>query len=256
MAHKSILSYGERRIYINLYNKERIMNRSVLHKITYGLYVITSGQDGKFNGQIGNTMFQVTSEPATIAISINKGNYTHELIKLSRKFAVSILSQAAPMTFIGLFGFKSGREVNKLRDAKTKTGVTGVPIVLDYSIGYLEAEWISELDCGTHTIFVGRVVDADVTGNEEPMTYDYYHKVKGGKASKNAPTYLKEEPAVKHDQAAQANRYVCSVCGYVYDPVKGDPDGGVPPGTGFEDIPDSWVCPVCGAAKAQFEKEQ
>ncbi|PKN73702.1 MAG: High molecular weight rubredoxin [Deltaproteobacteria bacterium HGW-Deltaproteobacteria-10] len=231
------------------------MNKSVFHKISYGLYIISSGQDGKFNGQIGNTMFQVTSDPATIAISINKENYTHEIIKLSRKFAVSILSQAAPMTLIGLFGFKSGRDVNKLQNVKTKTGLTSVPIVLDYAIGYLEAELMSELDCGTHTIFVGRVVDADVTGNEEPMTYDYYHKVKGGKASKNAPTYINEGTAVKQEQTTEAARYVCSVCGYVYDPVNGDPDSGVAPGTRFEDIPDSWVCPICGAAKAQFEKE-
>jgi flavin reductase (DIM6/NTAB) family NADH-FMN oxidoreductase RutF/rubredoxin len=230
------------------------MNKSVLHKITYGLYIITSGQDGKFNGQIGNTMFQVTSDPVTIAISINKQNYTHELIKLSRKFSVSILSQAAPMTFIGLFGFKCGREVNKLQDVKTKTGSTGVPIVLDYSIGYLEAELTCELDCGSHTIFIGRIVDADVTGNEEPMTYDYYQKVKGGKASKNAPTYLKEEPPVKHEQAAAA-RYVCSICGYVYDPVNGDPDNDVDPGTRFEDLPEDWICPICGATITAFEKE-
>lgn len=231
------------------------MNKAALHQISYGLYIISSGQDGKFNGQIGNALFQVTADPATIAISINKENYTHELIKLSRKFTVSILGQAAPMTFIGLFGFKSGRKINKLQDVKTTTGTTGAPIIMDYSVGYLEAELISELDCGSHTIFVGRVVDADVTGNDEPMTYDYYHKVKGGKASKNAPTYIKEEPAVKQEQSAPAARYVCSVCGYVYDPVKGDPASGVAPGTRFEDIPDTWTCPVCGAAKAQFEKE-
>jgi rubredoxin/flavin reductase (DIM6/NTAB) family NADH-FMN oxidoreductase RutF len=230
------------------------MNKSVFYKLSYGLYVITSGQDGKFNGQIGNTLFQVTSDPATIAISINKENYTHELIKLSRKFTVSILAQDAPMTFIGLFGFKSGRDVNKLQNIKTRTGVTQVPIVLDNSVGYLEAELMSDLDCGSHTIFVGRIVDADVTGDEEPMTYAYYHKVKGGKAPKTAPTYMSEETGVK--QAAQAARYVCTVCGYVYDPAKGDPDGGIAPGTRFEDIPDSWVCPVCGAAKSQFEKEQ
>jgi flavin reductase (DIM6/NTAB) family NADH-FMN oxidoreductase RutF/rubredoxin len=229
------------------------MNKSVFYKLSYGLYVIVSGQDGKFNGQIGNTLFQVTSDPLTIAISINKENYTHKLIKLSRKFTVSILTQAAPMTFIGLFGFKSGREVNKLQNVKTKTGVTKVPIVLDYSVGYLEAELMSELDCGSHTIFVGRVVDADVTGNEEPMTYDYYHKVKGGKAPKSAPTYMTD--AATTPSAAPAARYVCTVCGYVYDPAKGDPDGGIAPGTKFEDIPDSWVCPVCGAAKTEFKKE-
>jgi flavin reductase (DIM6/NTAB) family NADH-FMN oxidoreductase RutF/rubredoxin len=229
------------------------MNRAVFRKISYGLYIISSGQDGKFSGQIGNTLFQVTSDPATIAISVNKENYTYELIKLSRKFSVSILGQSAPMTFIGLFGFRTGRKVNKMQDVKIKTGITKVPIVLDYSIGYLEAELINELDCGSHTIFVGRVVDADITGGEEPMTYTYYHNVKGGKAPKNAPTYMKEEPGP--EQAAAPARYVCTVCGYVYDPAKGDPAGGVAPGTRFEDIPDSWVCPVCGAAKTQFEKE-
>ncbi|MEN6374340.1 MAG: rubredoxin [Smithella sp.] len=234
------------------------MNKAVLHKISYGLYVICSGQDGKFNGQICNTMFQVTSDPVTIAISINKENYTHELIKLSRKFSVSILSQAAPMTFIGLFGFKSGREVSKLENVKSKIGVTGVPIVLDYSTGYVEAELTNEFDCGSHTIFVGRVVDAEVTGSEEPMTYDYYHKVKGGRTAKNAPTYVQEETAGKQEQpaaAVSADRYVCSVCGYVYDPAKGDPDGDVAPGTSFEDLPDDWICPICGATKSAFEKE-
>ena len=231
------------------------MNKAVLHKISYGLYIICSGQDGKFNGQICNTLFQVTSDPTTVAISINKKNYTYELIKLSRKFSVSILSQTAPMTFIGLFGFKCGREVNKLENVKTKIGQTGVPIVLDYSVGNLETELISELDCGSHTIFVGRVVDADITGKDEPMTYDYYRQVKGGKTSQNAPTYIKEEPVGKQEQAATAARYVCSVCGYVYDPAQGDPEGDVAPGTSFEDLPDDWICPICGATKAAFQKE-
>jgi flavin reductase (DIM6/NTAB) family NADH-FMN oxidoreductase RutF/rubredoxin len=232
------------------------MNKAAFYKITYGIYVVTAGQNGKFNGQIANTMFQVTSAPATVAISINKENYTHELIKLSNKFAVSFLAEAAPMTFIGTFGFKCGRNIDKLKNVKIKIGATKVPIVLDYAIAYLEAELISELDCGTHTIFVGRIVDADVLSQEEPMTYAYYHKVKGGKAPKNAPTYMKEELAAKSEQAAPAAPYVCSVCGYVYDPAKGDPDGGIAPGIRFEDIPDSWVCPVCGADKSKFEKEQ
>lgn len=231
------------------------MNKAVLHKISYGLYVICTGQEGKFNGQICNTMFQVTSDPVTIAISINKENYTHELIKLCGKFSISILSRSTPMTFIGIFGFKSGRETDKMQSVKNRIGLTGVPIVLDHCIGYLEAELINELDCGSHTIFVGRVVDADITGNDDPLTYDSYHKIKGGKEPKNAPAYIKENAAVEPKQAASADRYECTVCGYVYDPVEGDPDGGVAPGTKFEDIPDSWVCPVCGAAKAEFKKE-
>ena len=228
------------------------MNRAALHKITYGLYIVTSGQDDKFNGQVANSMFQVTSNPSTVAISINKENYTHGLIKLSRKFVVSILAEAAPMKFIGLFGFKSGRDVNKLQNVKTKTGTTKIPIVLENTIAYIEVELEKELDCGTHTIFVGNIVDGDVISNEEPLTYAYYQQVKGGKSPKTAPTYVQEEPAAAPEAAA---KYVCSVCGYVYDEALGDPDNGIAPGTKFEDLPESWTCPVCGADKSKFEKE-
>ena len=229
------------------------MNRAVLHKISYGLYIVTSGQDGKFNGQVANSMFQVTSSPATVAISINRENYTHELIKLSRKFVVSILSEATPMTFIGLFGFKSGRDVNKLQNVKTKTAVTKVPIVLENTVSYIEVEVKKEMDCVTHTIFVGNIVDCEMVSDAEPMTYAYYQKVKGGKSPKTAPTYSKDEPAAAPQAAAS---YVCSVCGYVYDPAKGDPDNGIAPGTKFEDLPESWTCPVCGADKSKFENKK
>jgi len=234
--------------------KEEKMNRAALHKISYGVYIVTSGQDGKFNGQIANSIIQVSSKPATVAVCINKENYTHELIKSSRKFTVSILSEAAPMTFIGLFGFKSGRDVDKLKEVKTKTGSTGIPVVTDYSLAFIEAELEGELDCGTHTIFVGKIMDADVLGDGEPMTYAYYQNVKGGKSPKTAPTYDQDAAAAR--PKTNAARYVCSVCGYVYDPEKGDTENGVAPGTRFEDIPDSWTCPVCGAEKDKFEMEK
>jgi flavin reductase (DIM6/NTAB) family NADH-FMN oxidoreductase RutF/rubredoxin len=230
------------------------MNSKALHKLSYGVYIVTSGRDGKFNGQIANSIIQVSSKPATVAVCINKENYTHELIKSSRKFTISILSEAAPMTFIGLFGFKSGRNVDKLKEVKTKTGTTGVPVVLDYSLSYIETELESELDCGTHTLFVGKVLEADVLGDGAPMTYAYYQNVKGGKSPKTAPTYDQDTAAAR--PKANAARYACSVCGYVYDPEKGDPENGVPPGTSFEDIPDTWTCPVCGAEKDKFEKEK
>ncbi len=230
------------------------MNRAALHKISYGLYVVTSGQDGKFNGQIANSMFQVTSDPATVAISINKQNYTNELIKLSRKFVVSILSEETPMPFIGNFGFKSGREVNKLQNVKIKTGVTKVPIVLENAVSYIEVELQKELDCGTHTIFVGNIVDCDIVSDAKPMTYAYYQQVKGGKSPKTAPTYVKDEPSVA--APSPASTYTCSVCGYVYDEAKGDPDNGIAHGTKFEDLPDSWTCPICGADKSKFEKDK
>jgi len=231
------------------------MNRAALHKIGYGMYIVTSGHDEKFNGQIANAIIQATSRPATVDVCIGKDNYTHQLISTSRKFVITILTQGAPMTFIGLFGFKSGRDIDKLKDVRTKPGVTGLPIVLDHAAGFIEAEVESELDCGSHTIFLGNVVEADVLGDGEPMTYLYYKTVKGGKAPKTAPTF-DGETVTKPKTPAAAARYVCSVCGYIYDPLQGDPKNGVAPGTSFEDIPSSWTCPVCGVDKSNFTIEQ
>ena len=233
------------------------MNKSAFYKLSYGLYVITSGREGRFNGQIANTVFQVTSDPPTIAVSINKQNFTHDHIKDSRRFAVSILDEATPMTLIGRFGFKCGREIDKLDGVGVRIGTTGVPVVTDHTVAFIEAEVAGEMDCGTHTIFLGRVVDCDVLAPaSEPMTYAYYHAVKGGKSPKNAPTYQKEEPKAAAASVVKAARYTCTVCGYVYDPEKGDPEGNVAAGTRFEDLPEDWVCPVCGAGKDQFTRAE
>jgi len=86
------------------------------------------------------------------------------------------------------------------------------------------------------------------------MTYAYYHQIKGGKSPKTAPTYIKEESEPK--KTATSGKYRCKVCGYIYDPDKGDPDSGVRPGTAFDALPDTWACPVCGAPKSEFEKEE
>jgi len=224
------------------------MDIKTLYQLSYGMYVVASVKGGKLNGQIANTVFQITSEPPTIAVSINKQNLTHEFIRQSRVFAASILSQDTPLSFIGNFGFKSGREVDKFAGVNYKVGKTGAPVVLDNALGYMELKVINEMDAGTHTIFVGELVEAETLKSGEPMTYAYYHMVKRGTAPKAAPTYIEEKKAVK------LAKYQCSVCGYIYDPEKGDPDGGIAPGTPFEQIPDDWVCPVCGAEKDRFEK--
>ena len=233
------------------------MNLKTLHKISYGLYIISSKKDSKINGQIANTVFQITSEPPTIAVSINKQNLTHEFIQESKVFAVSILSKKASMKFIGNFGFKSGRDLDKFSDIIFKMGKTGSPIVMENTIGYLECELINSLDAGTHTIFVGKIINAEIINEEdEPMTYDYYHKVIKGKAPKSAPTYINDKIIeIKKEEKTMKN-YVCTVCGYVYDPEVGDPDSGIEPGTAFEDIPGDWVCPVCGVGKDMFELEE
>ena len=231
------------------------MNPKTLHKISYGLYVVSSKKNNKINGQIANTVFQITSEPPTVAVSINKDNLTHEFIKESKVFTISVLSEDTPMKFIGHFGFKSGKDIDKFKDVNYRIGATNSPIVLDYTVAYFECEVINNLDVGTHTVFIGKVIDAEIINDKKPMTYDYYHKVKKGKAPKTAPTYISEEKNKKME-VKKMQKYVCSVCGYVYDPEVGDPDSGIEHGTPFEDIPDDWVCPVCGVSKDMFELKE
>jgi rubredoxin/flavin reductase (DIM6/NTAB) family NADH-FMN oxidoreductase RutF len=226
------------------------MNSKALYSLTYGLFVVSSLKGDKFNGQIANTVIQICSEPQVIQAVINKNNLTHDYISNSKVFTASILAKETPLNFIGGFGFKTGREVDKFAGINFKTGQTGAPIVMDNSLAYLEAKVIAQYDVHTHTIFVGELVDADVIREGEPITYAYYQQVKRGTTPKSAPSYV----ADKKEEKVKMDKYQCSVCGYIYDPEKGDPDGGIKPGTRFEDIPDDWTCPVCGASKDQFKK--
>ncbi|MCD6370192.1 MAG: flavin reductase [Thermoplasmata archaeon] len=166
------------------------MERRVMHDLNYGMYVVSSVKQRKLNGQIANTVFQITAKPIQIATSINKENLTHEYIEDSGVFSVSILSTEAPFTLIGLFGFRSGIDVNKFEKVNYRMGITGAPIVTDYSTGYIEARVTKHIDAGTHTLFIGRVVDAGKLGSGKPMSYDYYHNVVKGKTPEKAATYL------------------------------------------------------------------
>jgi len=223
-----------------------------LYKISYGVYVVTSGKEGRCNGQIANTVVQVSSQPAMVAVSINKQNFTHELIKESGVFAVSVLSKDSPLSFIGNFGFKCGRDFDKFEGIEYQVGETGTRIVLNHAVAYFESKVVSEIDAKTHTIFVGEIVDAKLLSDEPPMTYDFYHQIKRGTTPKSAPTFLQAE---KKEEAKDNAKYVCRVCGYIYDPKVGDPDSGIQPGTPFEKLPENWVCPICRATKSQFDRK-
>ena len=226
------------------------MNPKAMQKLGYGLYIVCSKKEDKYNGQIANTIFQVCSEPPVIAVAINRQNLTHEFIAQSKVFTGSILSQDAPLSFIGNFGFKSGRQVDKFENVHYKLGETLVPIVLDHTLAYLEAKVFNQLEVGTHTIFLGEIVEGEVVKEGDPMTYAYYHQVKRGTTPKSAPSYVEEPKKI----VSSIIKYKCNVCGYIYDPEKGDPDGGIKPGTPFDEISDSWACPVCGATKDMFAK--
>lgn len=167
----------------------RGLNRQVFPQLSYGLYIVTSHLNGKLNGQIVNTVLQVTSEPPRVAVIINKNNLTHEFISTSRVLGASVLETLTPMTFIGLFGFKSGRTEDKLAKVQFIEGSTGAPLVTDHVLSVLEAKVIDEVDVGTHTLFVADVVAAEVLRSGEPLTYAYYHTHLKGKSPKSAPTY-------------------------------------------------------------------
>lgn len=169
------------------------MNLKALYKLGYGLYVVCSRKGNRLNGQIGNTVFQVCSEPPTIAVAINRNNLTHEFITQSKVFTVSVLSQDTPLSFIGHFGFRSGRDIDKLEGINYKIGEAQAPVVTDNTLAYLEAKVIKQVDVGTHTIFIGELVGADVLKEGEPMTYAYYHQVKRGTTPKTAPLYIEEK---------------------------------------------------------------
>jgi ferric-chelate reductase [NAD(P)H] len=162
----------------------------VFRDLSYGLYIVTSKDGEKINGQIVNTVIQVTSDPPRVAVIINKKNLTHEFIMSSRVFAAMVIDEDVTMVFLGPFGFRSGRDVNKFEKAAHKTGETGSPIITENTLSMIEAQVIDTIDLGTHTIFVGDVVNSEVLKEGgTPLTYKHYHSHLKGKTPPNAPSF-------------------------------------------------------------------
>ena len=218
--------------------------------------IICSKKGDKFSGCIVNTVFQIVPEPPMVVVSVNKECLTHEYITNSKVFTISVLAETTPISFIGRFGFRTGRDINKYERAKYKIGRTGAPIVLDNSASFIEAEVFKAIDVETHTLFIGRIIACETIDESKiPMTYTYYRDVKGGRTPRTAATYIKKKPIKRLKQGAkEMKKYKCLMCGYIYDPAEGDPDNGVEAGTAFEDLPDDWVCPECGVGKDEFEQ--
>ena len=157
--------------------------------MSYGLYIVTSRADDRLNGQIVNTVVQVTSDPPRVAVIINKKNLTHELIQKSGIFGVSVLDDSATLPFLGPFGFRSGREIDKLSKVKHKAGITGCPLVTEQALSVLEARVINQIDLGSHTIFVGDTIRSESLKEGNPLTYKFYQEKLKGKSPATAPTF-------------------------------------------------------------------
>lgn len=229
-----------------------MINFESLFSISYGLYIVSSGNSKFGNGYISNTFFQVTAEPPQFAASCNKDNFTAQLIESTGSFAVSVLHTEVHSELIGKFGYKSGREINKLKGMNIKYGITGVPIIIDDAISFLECKVIQILDVGTHLIFIGELLQADfVNKSMEPITYDHYRKVRKGLSPKNAPTYIDKSKLQKAVKSSY-KKFQCPACGYIYDEELGDPENGIALTTKFDTLDDEWTCPACGSLKEDF----
>lgn len=198
------------------------MDREGLKKLSYGLYIINTQN----SGCIVNTLMQVTNDK--IIVAINKDNYTNQKLKEYKKFNATVLTQKTNMEIIQTFGFKSSKDFNKYENLKTAKDSNNIPYIKENMAALIEAEVVDELDAGSHTIFVAKIINTQKLSDDEVMTYDYYHKVKNGVTPPKAPTYV-----------APKQGYRCTICGYVY---KG------------ETLPKDFVCPICGAPVTAFEK--
>ena len=214
------------------------MDITVLYKLSYGLYVVGAFKDGRPVGCVVNTCFQITSEVPRVAVSLNKNNYTLEAIRENKRFSLSILAENSDPAIIGRFGFTSSRETDKYEGFGYDV-VDFTPCVKGAFAGRLILEAEQTVDCDTHVLVIARLV-VTVEGSGTPMTYAYYHNVIKGKAPKNAPTYRGTE-----DDSAKPNgkkrRFECDVCFYVAE-------------TDGEDLPEDYVCPICGADLSHFKE--
>ena len=193
-----------------------------LFKIGYGLYVITCNDGIKDTGCIVNTVVQVTSTPCRVAVTINKSNYTYEVVKRTGKMNVNCLTVNAPFSVFEHFGFQTGRIVNKFADITAPRASNGLVYMSEHINSYICLETEKFIDLDTHVMFICKVTDAAVISNEESMTYSYYH------------ANVKPKP-----QTQKKKGYVCKICGYVYE---GDT------------LPEDYICPLCKHPASDFEE--
>ena len=202
-----------------------VIEPNTMFKLTYGLFVLSAKDGEKDNGCIINTVTQITTNPPRISIAVNKANLTHDIIKNTNVFNVSILTESAPFGIFEQFGFQSGRNTDKFAscayDSRTANGVRYVP---EYTNGVISAVVAASHDCGTHTLFIADVTEAFVLSGEPSLTYKYYFE------------HIKPAP-----QPPKGNKtgFVCKICGYVHE---GDT------------LPDDFICPLCKHGAADFER--
>ena len=164
------------------------MDEKALYKVTYGLYIVSAQAEGKASGCVVNTLTQVTSSPVQLAVTVNKENLTAQLIRQAGRFAAVALDQRADLPFIGRFGFRSGRDIEKF-DASAPKDAAGTPYPAENACARYSCRLVQTLDLGTHLMFIGEAEEAEILSDAEPLTYGYYRTVIKGGTPKTAPSY-------------------------------------------------------------------
>ncbi len=200
---------------------EKKMNMKALFQIGYGLYAVTSHDGKKDNGLIVNTVIQVTSTPDRIAVTINKQNYSHDIIKETGKMNVNCLTVETPFRVFEALGFVSGRNVDKFKDCEPLRSENGLIVLPRYINAFMSLQVEQYIDLDTHGMFICTITEADVLSDLETMTYSYYHK------------NVKPKPKVEKKKG-----YVCKICGYIHE---------------GEELPEDFVCPICKHGASDFE---
>lgn len=206
-----------------------MINEKALNNISYGLFVLSAKAGDKDNGCIINTAQQVTASPLRISIAVNKNNYTHNMIKETEEFNLSVLSEKATFDVFTQYGFKSGRDTEKVPANAPRTA-NGIVYVADGTNTVISGKVIGSTDLNTHTLFIAEITEAVILNDEPSATYAYYHK------------NIKPKPKA---EKSEGKKWVCTVCGFIYDDQKEK----VP----FEELPENWVCPLCLHPKSDFE---
>ena len=193
-----------------------------LFNIGYGLYVVTTNDGERDNGLIVNTVCQVTNTPEMVAVTVNKENYSHGIIKKTGRLNVNCLTMEAPFRVFEAFGFASGRDTDKFKDCNPPRSENGLVVLPKYINSYISLEVSQYVDLGTHGMFICSVTESKVISSDETMTYSYYHK------------NVKPKPKTEIKKG-----YICTVCGFIHDE---------------ESIPDDFVCPICKHGREVFEE--
>ena len=203
------------------------MEQSILNNLSYGLFVLTANMDGKDNGCIVNTVVQVTLEPIMFSVAVNKANLTCEMIDATKKFTVSILSEDAEFEIYKRFGFQSGRNVDKFADfTEYKKVSNGTMAVTAGTNAYISVDVTSQVDLGTHMLFLGTPTESEILSDVPSATYAYYY------------SHIKPQPEKSGETADGQTIWKCSFCGYEYI---------------GEELPDDFICPVCNHPRSYFD---